>query len=170
MAEPRIVTCVKLNAGDTEIYGTFTHEADMVLISVSDEYIDGKITAAEATEAMRPYREFHPEIFAPDFESEDEGGWKSLVGSVFENEASGPTSDFIDEAVALRIPGVGDGGGSPGSGLILSIETDEGLEILRKRMEGKYNIVVQDHNNWVEWQASHEAAYRMIARLRERAK
>jgi hypothetical protein len=83
MTEPQIVTCTKVELDGTEAYTAFFHEADMVLHTVSGEYEDNKITAAEATEAMRPYRQIHPHIFGADFDSEEEGGWEWLAARPF---------------------------------------------------------------------------------------
>ncbi len=167
MSERQIITCVWFGEDDNQ-YGLFFHEADMVLHSVCAEYDAGKLTSDQASEAMRPYRDFHPEIYEPDFDGEEEGGWEGLPGCDLGNEASWATAQFIDEAVALRIPGVHNLGGSPGSGPILTVESREGLESLRERLRKRYVIIVLTDDEALEWSESHERAYRVIATLRER--
>jgi hypothetical protein len=160
MSEIEIIFCCEENP---DSYGWFLHEADVLLLSLASMVGGGAMTADEARDEWKAYREFWPAIY-----DEDEYGPSEFPDPDTALDVLPASSDFWQKASRLNIPGVGFSRDvSPASGEIFEVHGDGALETLKDRLRGDYRVIVMDHSALYAGGWEPEEAREHIERARE---
>jgi hypothetical protein len=155
---PYVVTCLNFDEG----YCYFADEEAIMLRSISLAMQAGDLTGEQAREAYRPYREWHPEIYEPDYQ--DWNDWGFPVSTDDMDELAECSIAREADTAGIEGAGVPWGDLSPMSGIPLAVESDEAMEQLRNHFRGRYAIVCTGTDGW--WDLPPDEAQRLIEQAR----
>jgi hypothetical protein len=162
MTGPYAVTCEEMPDGT---YSMFLHEADILLLALMDDVLHGKMAADHARELWRPYREFLPDLYEPDYLEVYEDGFPL-------NDEMGllpGTNIFADDACEANVLGVAMHlADAPGFDDIFEVQNKASLENLQRKLFGRYRIVEIDASVPGDWSEGVAVAEQLIGWARER--